>query len=726
MDVKLYKVDLHVHTPASKCYMGDKTEEGYWKILKSAVENDVRIIAITDHNTIEGYEKLIQLKENTLREYEIIKKYDIPEQQKADLIEKVKLFGQVSIILGVEITLNPGVHIIVLCDEESKSDLCSLLDEIGYTSDKRGSDSDIVPEMDIKTFLSNPLLSEKLIIAPHIDSDKGIWNTLEGTYRAAIFKSSVISAITCNNAKQLESVKELTRTDPNYKRNVPFVCINASDAHKQGDIGSKHSYFKLSNFTFTDLRKAFDFPEECISDTEKQDFIDYVKRCSEYKATIYIKDINQLEMSCYAMLNNGYGCILLGITEVYQQQGIAISCKDIENTVEQVFNKIQENNNMRYLSYKCTTEPLGNGKSVGAIIIVSEERKLWVTDTNVLYIYDGKNSYKLATIREVEDIISNRILAELQNFEERNNDNIWDAMVKMQHSLNPISKFSIYNKIKSDTVPITYYFDLNHFGKLNGKTICTSENGEANGNVYYINSTTPRLDDAYLRYSCPVYENSDEEYLIQLLEINSPSIVITFGGGCHIIDIKGKSYFDCNAPAVMLKPNERFYKDNISLYHIIAWLKSDCFIWTCLQRSSDINIYNPKTLFNCFVPYKREYYDNNEIEEKVKEILSLEQVFLKEFPTNASVDNIDFAKKMCNKHNDAVNRKASEIEKIIKNLICIDDDENEMITNDLSYERIFVYDQNEIMQNDLFDQVLLAFDEENENNETKEFETNDI
>ena len=30
MDSKFYKVDLHVHTPASKCYTGDKTENGYW------------------------------------------------------------------------------------------------------------------------------------------------------------------------------------------------------------------------------------------------------------------------------------------------------------------------------------------------------------------------------------------------------------------------------------------------------------------------------------------------------------------------------------------------------------------------------------------------------------------------------------------------------------------------------------------------------------------------
>ena len=82
MDNKFFKVDLHVHTPASKCYKGDKSEEGYWKILQNAVKNGIRMIAITDHNTTEGYDKIIELKNKTLQEYEIIKKYDIPEEQK--------------------------------------------------------------------------------------------------------------------------------------------------------------------------------------------------------------------------------------------------------------------------------------------------------------------------------------------------------------------------------------------------------------------------------------------------------------------------------------------------------------------------------------------------------------------------------------------------------------------------------------------------------------------
>ena len=194
--------------------------------------------------------------------------------------------------MGVEITLNPGVHIIVLSSEDSKEDINCLLDEIGYLSDKRGCDADIVPKMDIMQFLSSERLSGKIIIAPHVDSDKGIWNVLEGNYRATIFKSKIITAITCNSSSQSEKIRQLTRDEDAYKREIPFIYINASDAHTQNAIGSKYSYFKLTEFTFDDLKKIFDSPEDSISDNEEPGFIEYAKKCSEYKSTIYLDNIN--------------------------------------------------------------------------------------------------------------------------------------------------------------------------------------------------------------------------------------------------------------------------------------------------------------------------------------------------------------------------------------------------------------------------------------------------
>jgi predicted metal-dependent phosphoesterase TrpH len=57
-----YAVDLHVHTPASSCYKGPRTDDEYLNILKRYSEKGVRIIAVTDHNTLKGYKRYIEIK----------------------------------------------------------------------------------------------------------------------------------------------------------------------------------------------------------------------------------------------------------------------------------------------------------------------------------------------------------------------------------------------------------------------------------------------------------------------------------------------------------------------------------------------------------------------------------------------------------------------------------------------------------------------------------------
>ena len=58
-----FKIDLHIHTPSSSCYKGKKDDEEYLKILETAKKNDLLVIAITDHNSIEGYKKFLCIKE---------------------------------------------------------------------------------------------------------------------------------------------------------------------------------------------------------------------------------------------------------------------------------------------------------------------------------------------------------------------------------------------------------------------------------------------------------------------------------------------------------------------------------------------------------------------------------------------------------------------------------------------------------------------------------------
>ena len=98
---KFYKVDLHIHTPASSCYKGDKSNEEYLKIIKKAKDVGIKIMAITDHNSIEGYKKIIELKEDLKKESNTLSRIRDSKQTKKEIKQirkKLALFKDILIL----------------------------------------------------------------------------------------------------------------------------------------------------------------------------------------------------------------------------------------------------------------------------------------------------------------------------------------------------------------------------------------------------------------------------------------------------------------------------------------------------------------------------------------------------------------------------------------------------------------------------------------------------
>jgi predicted metal-dependent phosphoesterase TrpH len=57
------KLDLHTHTPASRCYL-DKTQTA-GEIIEAALAKGLNGIAVTDHNTAEWIDVMKKAAENT-------------------------------------------------------------------------------------------------------------------------------------------------------------------------------------------------------------------------------------------------------------------------------------------------------------------------------------------------------------------------------------------------------------------------------------------------------------------------------------------------------------------------------------------------------------------------------------------------------------------------------------------------------------------------------------
>ena len=351
MNDNYYKMDLHIHTPASKCYTGPKNDEEYFAILKAAHDQDLDIIAITDHNTVAGYQYLFSLKAQLQNRQTILSEYENSSSQINDALkgckEKLSLFDHILMIPGVEITVNPGIHMLVLADPDKLSDLSELLNSIGYTDSKRGSDNDIGIDVDIKNFLALPALKDFLVVAPHIDSDKGIYNSLTGQFRGEIMRSPSIAAFSCNSSAQKDKIIGLFKNDTNYKREFIPAFVNCSDAHNSEDVGKKFSYIKLPSPSLEEIQSAFLSPDGKIRDTNDQRLEQFIHKLIDDTDPVLISDpalVNTEDLSHYicACLNEGVNCIILGVTSDLKITGLKQNGCDFEKLMVEAVKHVEK------------------------------------------------------------------------------------------------------------------------------------------------------------------------------------------------------------------------------------------------------------------------------------------------------------------------------------------------------------------------------------------------
>lgn len=282
----LYKMDLHIHTPASECYKMscDNEEDQYVKILDKVVESNIKIIAITDHNTFDGYFKIYSILN---RNNELKKKYK-------DLL----------ILPGIEIS-NFGKHYLAIFEQvknseydKTKEKLGMFLTKIGIDIDERGkSDSDAINVTPIQLLKEINKIGGISILA-HADANNGLLEKLlhkseksnvkneeknqksdwleSGKSVAKIVTSQYLTAISLHNRiykRKLE--KEILNSKP-YIRKGDIGIIYCSDSHSTnsslgasgGQIGEEYSYIKLSKISFEGLKLGLLDPKVRIFDNE--------------------------------------------------------------------------------------------------------------------------------------------------------------------------------------------------------------------------------------------------------------------------------------------------------------------------------------------------------------------------------------------------------------------------------------------------------------------------
>ena len=258
-----HKLDLHIHTPASSCFLNTTETNENDRIAKlivdKAVEKGLSAIAITDHNTGNF----------------------IPFIQKA--AKEVSL----TIFPGVEITVGDAkTHIIALLDKNrSVDDINDLLSKANIHNSDRGKKeafSNKSVEQIIELIISHPF--NGIASLAHCDSTNGVFNSMKGEPRKKVIQHPDLFCAEVTNHEKTSAF--IDGNDPTYKTNLAVYQASdnpslkedgtrdidgkTSGRHTIGGIGYKYTYFKLDKkFGLDSLKQCFYDPEVRIKIPDK-------------------------------------------------------------------------------------------------------------------------------------------------------------------------------------------------------------------------------------------------------------------------------------------------------------------------------------------------------------------------------------------------------------------------------------------------------------------------
>ncbi|MGD2248773.1 MAG: PHP domain-containing protein [Candidatus Methanofastidiosia archaeon] len=213
-----HKVDLHIHTPESKCYKESNVNPK--NIVETAIKKGLKVIAICDHNSKGQFEQIAQ------------------EAEDKDLL----------VLPGVEITTPHGgerqVHILAIFDYTDFKKVEELLTKIGIPHEKRGA-SDAVSEKTILEIMKLVHNMGGISLLSHVDSKSGIDMEMPRStpIKKKIIESKFLKAVEITN---LETMK-------NYGG---YTCVLNSDSHCLDEIGQRYTLVKMGKPSFEGLRIA--------------------------------------------------------------------------------------------------------------------------------------------------------------------------------------------------------------------------------------------------------------------------------------------------------------------------------------------------------------------------------------------------------------------------------------------------------------------------------------
>lgn len=268
---KPIKFDLHIHTPGSKdfCIPSNYTSsDAYKKILEEVTNSGLEIIAITDHNTFNGFNEIKKIQ------------------------EKEEKYKNLLILCGIEITCF-SKHILAIFNSDfSITKQSEFLKTIGIETDEEGNEDSLADELTPTNLMKKIYEFGGITILAHIDSNHGfIYDkirkndtsdiTFSGNSLSKIFKSKYLYGLQVARETNLKKIREILNNYSFKRTDRKLGYLTFSDSHgvvvdgkysgsSGSQLGLKYSIAKISSVSFRALKLALLEPELRIL---KEEFI---------------------------------------------------------------------------------------------------------------------------------------------------------------------------------------------------------------------------------------------------------------------------------------------------------------------------------------------------------------------------------------------------------------------------------------------------------------------
>ena len=709
-----YSIDFHVHSPASRCFRGPKQadqrqdDENYFWLLQQAAEADVDIVVITDHNEIAGYQKLLELKtdlESAVRAHNRVG-LQIPEQ----LERQLHLFDEVILLPGVELDVDPNLHMLVIFDPSvSLPDLSAFIDDAGFPPDVRGSETvSINAEWNIGTLCDRASELKAIVIAAHVDSDKGLYEASKqwGQKRIAAFTNENLSGMEFNNPKSRDQIESLLK-EPAYHRETPLSFVQSSDFHGLGtQIGQKKTYVRLDgakrdvHSIYESLRTALRNPVEYVSAPGRPEIREIQRKLEDnpfVEGLTSESDVTQLVQYVCAYANSSDGTFVIGRHERGNWTGI--QCESERAISNRIFAIIQQELHP-IPDFRIEVYPYYGDRFFATVRIRKQPHIFSTIKSERAYVLEGSKPRQASIaqiVQQAEDDLLTRyaylsISGRLSKISQR-----------LGGTMDSIDVLPLVRKVDSKSIPFHRLFPQPSRGALLTRDLERSvrcvANGCVEGNISILRPVRSRLKDQYIRFTAPIGE------------CDAPDELPRYSGEKIVVAPQGAAFFDehtdigvvcLDGEPLVCQPGKDYNGPDVKF--VVAFLRSAVAIWYSDRCFNSVNFHDIwRVLPRIPIPEKPPLEYEQRVLSGVTRLISLEHEFLEaeqvrltEKPKNGEENGDEWeasVKDAVNEHNAKAGSIMAELDVIFFELFDLNDEEVEIVQKGVEAAGMMVFNQ---------------------------------